>query len=352
MEILIIQTAFPGDLFLSLPLVKQTRKLYPDARISLMCRKGLGQFFLKHQLIDQLIEIQKGDRLSYRSARKLLGERKIDLLISPHRSFRTAMFIRSLKVGTSVGYKRWWNHLFFDRRLRYPTELPDALRQLKLLTLVNDEFSKKFEIHDSFLGHKDVESLNFENLKIPEWSSAQVKDWDPKGNIICVAPGSVWPTKRWLTSSYSELVGRLLKQGYEIYLVGSKADLSECDFIQSHHPEVKNFCGQTDLIELSEILRSARLLISNDSGAMHVASAVGCPSIVLFGPTVPEFGFRPWQQKVRILQTKLDCRPCSVHGTMKCPLGTHACMKKLSVDFVHQNTNEMLKAQITHPYTL
>lgn len=344
MEILIIQTAFPGDLLLSLPLVKQTRLHFPQAKISLMCRQNLGELFLKENLVDELVEIKKGDADSYKNAvMKLKGH--VDVVISPHRSFRTALFIREIKPKRSFGYKRWWNGPFFSKRIPYPVELPDALRQLKLLTLVSDEFKKKWNSHSfetDLRGRKTDPVVSFEGIDFPDWMSAQLKDPSLQGNVVCIAPGSVWPTKRWPASYFSELTSRLLQDGFEVKLVGSPADQAECDEVAKGNPQAQNLCGKTTLLELFDVFFRSRLLISNDSGAMHMASAVGLPTVALFGPTVPEFGFRPWQRHAKILQTQLGCRPCSIHGTKKCPIGTHDCMKLLNVNFVYSEALKLL----------
>lgn len=344
MEILIIQTAFPGDLLLSLPLVKQTRHHFPQAKISLMCRQNLGQLFLEEKLVDELIEVKKGDSDSYTQAVARLKNR-VDVVISPHRSFRTALFIQKIRPKMSIGYKRWWNALFFSKRIPYPLELPDALRQLKLLTLVSDEFKTKWyssSFDKDLKGKKTEPVVSFDGLDFPDWMSAELRRLHPKGKVICIAPGSVWPTKRWPADHFSELTSKLLQDGYEVKLVGSPADQAECDQVANKNPQAQNLCGQTTLSELFNVFSESLLLISNDSGAMHMASAVGLPTIALFGPTVPEFGFRPWQKKAKILQVQLGCRPCSIHGTRKCPIGTHDCMRKLTVDFVYREARQSL----------
>ena len=163
--------------------------------------------------------------------------------------------------------------------------------------------------------------------------------------MICVAPGSVWPTKRWKVESFSELVGRLLRSGFKVQIVGSGADQPECDRVAAENPGAENLCGKTSLSDLFNVFQKARLLISNDSGAMHVAASVGLPTLAVFGPTVPEFGYRPWQKNVRLMQTQLPCRPCSAHGTKKCPIGTHDCMKLITVDTVYAEVQEMMELQ-------
>jgi heptosyltransferase-2 len=351
-EILVIQTAFPGDLYLSLPLLKQTRRFFPKAKIHLMCRQGLGETFLKEGLVDSLCEIKKGDASSYAKILKTLKPLGVDLVLCPHRSLRTALFLRRLRPKKSIGYRLWWNACFFEERLSYSKELPDALRQLKLLTLPCEDFRREWESFDfskDLRGSKDLRVVDFSVMDFPEWMSASLRPWAPEGKVICVAPGSVWPTKRWQTASFSELTGRLLREGFQVKLIGSGADRPACEEVARAHPQVENLCGKTSLQELMELFQKARCLVSNDSGAMHVASAVGLPTVALFGPTVPEFGFRPWQKQVRLVQAPLECRPCSPHGTKKCPLGTHDCMKLISVEEVFRQVKELCEARL--PYS-
>ncbi len=352
MEILIVQTAFPGDLFLSLPLLKQARIFFPNARIHLMCRKNLGEFFLKENIVDSVIEIQKGDRSSYQSALSELNSKNLDYVICPHRSVRTALFLSRLKAEIKVGYRLWWNRAFFHRRLSYNTELPDALRQLELLTLISPEFLeiwRSYEFKEDFRGSKDVPILDFSKIEIPQWMRAEVSKNDSSSKTICVAPGSVWATKKWKTKSFSEVVRRLLDHGFKVELIGAQADLADCELIAAENPRAINTCGETTLYDLFKHLKSARLLISNDSGAMHVASAAGTPTLAIFGPTVPEFGYRPWNQNSKIIQAQLPWRPCSRHGTRACTKGTHACMENISADLVFNEALKMLATPLQNP---
>lgn len=345
MEILIIQTAFPGDLFLSLPLLKQTRQFFPKARIHLMCRQGMGQIFLDHGLVDELFEVKKGESSSYQQAFRSLRSKKIALVISPHRSIRTAFFIKKLKPEKSIGYKLWWNSFFFTSRVSYSKFLPDSLRQLELLTLASSDFKKiwsDFDFSRDLKGNKDQPLVDLQGFSIPEWMSSNLNHNYKTEDVICVAPGSVWPTKRWPSESYSELVRKLILTGYQVKIIGTNADRHECLEVYQKNPKAENLCGQTQLPELYDLFCRSKLLVCNDSGAMHVAAAADLPTLALFGPTVPEFGFRPWQQKARLLQVPLGCRPCSPHGTKECPIGTHECLTQLSVDAVFEQVREML----------
>jgi heptosyltransferase-2 len=90
--------------------------------------------------------------------------------------------------------------------------------------------------------------------------------------------------------------------------------------------------GQTDLPLAAALLSRAKVLLSNDSGLMHLAEAVGTPVVALFGSTVPDLGFRPWRPESRVLGVDLPCRPCHVHGRKSCPLGHFECMRGLAVE--------------------
>ena len=345
MEILIIQTAFPGDLYLSLPLLKQIRRKFPQGKVRLMCRKGLGKMFLEHQIVDSVHEIEKGKSSSYKDTLKELRQIEFDWVFCPHRSYRTALFVWQLKKKVAVGYSLWWNAPFFQKRVLYNREIPDALRQLELFTCASEDFQKQWAQEPNkqrFLGVSQTEVVSFEDNPLPEWMSAEVTSWKPLKKRICLAPGSVWPTKKWPSSRYAELAKRFLESDYEVCLVGSAADSRDCELVAQADDRIQNLCGKTSLLELMEIFQESQLLISNDSGAMHVAAATSLPTVSIFGPTVPEFGYRPWQNRVRIVQEILSCRPCSPHGTKSCPIGTHACMNNLSSEKVFQSAMQLI----------
>lgn len=113
-RILVIQTAFLGDLLLSIPLLRQTRKFWPDAKLILMCRRGLGGFLRELGLVDELLEIRKGDRASYAQAREQAGA--VDLVLSPHSSFRTALWVWRLGAREQVGFRNLWSRWAYSKR--------------------------------------------------------------------------------------------------------------------------------------------------------------------------------------------------------------------------------------------
>jgi heptosyltransferase-2 len=98
-----------------------------------------------------------------------------------------------------------------------------------------------------------------------------------------------------------------------------------------------SLAGQLRWLETAALVARADAVISNDSAPVHMASAMGTPVVEIYGATSPEFGFTPWQVQYEIVQVDgLDCKPCAIHGGMKCPIGTFECMNDLSPDRVVQ----------------
>jgi heptosyltransferase-2 len=160
--------------------------------------------------------------------------------------------------------------------------------------------------------------------------------------FTAIAPGSVWGTKRW--PYYSELVART--EG-RVVIVGGKEDrpLAEA-IVRSSSGKAVSAAGELTLRESAALISRARVLVTNDSAPLHLATATGTPVLALFGPTVPEFGFGPrGPGDVTLGHDELTCRPCSRHGPQACPLGHHRCMRDLSVEAVSRAMAAMACAE-------
>ncbi|MEO7038404.1 MAG: glycosyltransferase family 9 protein, partial [Gemmatimonadaceae bacterium] len=152
--------------------------------------------------------------------------------------------------------------------------------------------------------------------------------------LVALAPGSVWATKRW---PYYAQLAQALAPRFRIAIVGGAADRSEA-------ASIANFSGaqgvvdgtvSLSLLASSELIRRAKLLVTNDSAPQHLASAMGTPTITIFGPTVEAFGFGPLApHSISLGLDALACRPCHHHGPPRCPLGHWRCMRELGVDAV------------------
>jgi heptosyltransferase-2 len=333
---LVFQTAFPGDLFLSIPLMKRLRAFDPGTRVVLACRPGLGAFFLENGLADEIIEIDKKSAGGRSAALRRIWGEEWDYVFVPHESVRTALWMWRVRARRArVGFWKWWNGLFFDKRVVRPVHLPDALRQLALLAAVDPRVAEWMALEETQTlasPATQASAVDLREPRIPDWASMKVdasaaaKD----SKKVFLAPGSVWATKRWTARGYEELAKTLLDNGYKVELVGSGAEKTLCDEIASHVPGVQNRAGQTSLSQLVGVLSSGAALVCNDSGAMHAAAAAGLPTVAIFGPTTLDLGFRPWNNRAVVVQRELKCRPCGKHGPQVCPIGTHECMESIS----------------------
>jgi len=170
---------------------------------------------------------------------------------------------------------------------------------------------------------------------------------DDRRPLVALAPGSVWGTKRW--PYYPELAARLAER-CRMVIVGSSDDASAAAaIVRSAAPQgVVDATGKLSLLASAEAIGRADLLVSNDSSPQHLASAMSTPTITIFGPTVPAFGFGPLApNSITLGHPTLPCRPCHHHGPPTCPLGHWKCMRELDVDVVEAAVGEGLRKKAT-----
>lgn len=300
--------------------------------MSFLCRQGLGPLFESLNIVDQVYELDKKNKQNFKQVLYNLKQTKWTHVICPHQSIRSHRLAFSLKAEQKVGFKNFYNFFIFDQTYKRPMYLPDALRQLSLLTLLDVDFKKEFDKSSNTYKNLNLQdSVDFnQQPTISDSFSMQVEISANKEfeDAVFIAPGSVWATKRWTLEGFSELISLLKNE--KVYLIGSPAEVEICQKLEERHPSVLNLCGKTSLSDLSLMLSKAKCLFCNDSGTMHVASMVGCPLVSVFGPTTLELGYRPWSNNAVVVQKPLGCRPCGNHGHNKCPIGTHECMKSIS----------------------
>lgn len=337
--ILYIQTAFLGDALLGIPTLKFLKKKYPGQMIHLLCRKGLGSFFKDMGVVDEYIEPKENTKFSLKEAYRVFRSKEYQLLICPHESVRSSLLSFMVSSKKKLGHKNFLNNLIYTQTSQRPMYLPEALRQLSLVKTLDADLSRQLEALR--------ERAPFE--KIPAWSSmacmshldrsllkkelSSLFEISPERPWVSLAPGSVWPTKKWGEERFRQLSQKLEKEGFQVVLIGAKSERALADQVAQDCSAAKNLAGKTSLLELAKILRASRVAVTNDSGSMHMSSLAETPCVSFFGPTVLSFGYQPWSESTRVLENKeLTCRPCSSHGTKSCPIGTHECMTSISVD--------------------
>jgi heptosyltransferase II len=158
--------------------------------------------------------------------------------------------------------------------------------------------------------------------------------------LIALAPGSVWETKRW--PYYTELAQQLAPLG-RIIVVGGAADAPLASGITAVVPDAVDATGALSLLASAELIGRCAVIVTNDSAPLHLASAMGTPTVAVFGPTVPDFGFGPLAPSRAIVgHESLACRPCDRHGPRRCPLVHFRCMRELTPELVAERARKLL----------
>ncbi len=338
-RILVVQTAFLGDVVLTLPLVQVARQFFAPAKVDVLTIPGTAGILDNHPDIHEVIQFDKRREDSgfggWRRTAMKLRANHYDLAFVPHRSLRSAFLVWKAKIPLRIGFKKSAGRFMFTRRMPYDSASHEIERNLSLLGAFGIESDNKElpRLYPSETDRQTVDSFLHQHTI----TNTQA--------LIAIAPGTVWNTKRWMKERFAELARNLVNDRFTVVLVGGKEDEQLCDEIMAMGPSgnVINAAGKLSLLQSAELLRRSRLLICNDSAPMHLAGAMHTPVVAIFGATIPGFGFAPYGKHDVVVETHgLNCRPCSIHGGDKCPIKTFVCMNDITVGKVYVKVKEVL----------
>ncbi len=344
-KIVIIQTAFLGDVILTLPLAQALKKLLPSAIVDMVVIPRTAKLLENHPDISTIISYdKKGGEKSlngfFRIVRKLKLAR-YDIAFIPHRSLRSAALASLAGIPDRIGFDRSAGAFLLNHVVNYQPAVHEVERNLSLLEAIGVHWGYK-ELPNIYPSDGDREIVS-EFLLVHRFSDYE--------QLVAVAPGSVWNTKRWLKERFVELTRFLVTSHFRVVLIGGEEDNLLCEEIASAVSSINvlNTTGRLSLLQSAELLRRCSVLISNDSASMHLAVAMRTPVVAIFGATVPEFGFYPYGEHDIVVETKgLWCRPCSIHGGKRCPIRTFDCMVNISSQMVYSKVEEILTAVGKH----
>ncbi|MGH2566740.1 MAG: lipopolysaccharide heptosyltransferase II [Bacteroidota bacterium] len=339
-RILIVQTAFLGDVVLTLPLVQVVKDFFVFSKIDLVVVPRSADLVHTHPSINEVIVYDKyGTDKGVAGLFKLVRQlrmKRYDLALIPHRSLRSALLVFLAGIPLRIGFTKSAGRFLFSKTVHYQPDLHEAERNLSLLEALGIPYTMHVlpKLYPSPDDSKVVDTL-LDDLNVGN-----------RQRLIAIAPGTIWNTKRWLKERFAALAQMLVEEKFEVLLVGGKEDVSLCSEIQnlSQSATVYSSAGMLTTIQSAELIRRCKALISNDSAPMHFAVAVGTPVVSIFGATVPEFGFAPYGKHDVVLETKgLPCRPCSIHGGDECPIKTFECMKAITYERVFGKVMEVIE---------
>lgn len=326
-KFLIIRFSSIGDIVLTTPVIRCLKQQVQDAEVHFLTRENFRSVVAHNPYIDKLHVLAHSWELMIEE----LKTEEYDYIIDLHHNTKTVRVKNALRKASNKKIKP-----FSFYKLNIQKYLLTAFK-INLLPKVHivDRYLKTVE---SFGVKNDGQGLDYFITKEEETKLSDIPASHHAGYIACVI-GAAHSTKQWPVHKWKEFC---LQMKHPIILLGGPEDKNRGDeIVATDNVKVYNACGKFKLNESADLVRRAKLVISNDTGLMHIAAAYKKPIISLWGNTVPAFGMTPYYgaamvPSVIMQVNKLWCRPCSKIGYKKCPLGHFKCMEKISTDAVLQ----------------
>lgn len=311
-NILVIQTAFIGDVVLATALAEDVHKHFSNAQITFLVRKGNESLFDVHPFVmNTLVWDKKNDK--YRNLWRLIKEvrkQKFDCVLNLQRFAAAGMVAAFSGAKWIVGFQKNPLSPWFTHKVEHVIGVGHEIqRNAKLLAAISSESTGSLP-----------------KLYPTENQYRRIEEYTEQP-FITMSPTSVWKTKAAPPIFWTKLIDA--HPNHTVYLLGGPSDFEACQSIleQSRGNKVFNLCGKLSLMESAALMDSAQMNFTNDSAPMHLCSAMNAPVTAMYCSTVPAFGFGPLSDQARILETHqhLDCRPCGLHGHKDCPKGHFKC---------------------------
>jgi heptosyltransferase-2 len=349
-RVVVLHTAFIGDIILALPIVQALRSAFPKAHIAFVAVPASAGVLHNHPAIDQVIEFDKrgndrGVTGVFRLARRLRRE-EFDTAIVPHRSLRSAIIVALAGIPLRIGFSTSTGRALYSKIVQYRKNEHETFRNLGLLNPLG--FVPRAEaLPCVYPGEDDRRAVDQVIAGMRDRGAGVKPD-----QLLALAPGSVWFTKRWPREYFERLTALLLEEGFTVVLIGGPEDEPLCRGIEqaAQSPGILNAAGKLTLLQSAELIRRCAALVSNDSAPMHLAVAVRTPVVAIFGATIPGFGFAPMGPRDLIAETSgLPCRPCSIHGGDSCPIGTLECMHRITPEDILSKIHSIVQRVHAEP---
>lgn len=318
-RILIIQTAFLGDVILATPVVSELNRLFPDASIDFLVKKGNESLLANNSKLNavHIFDKSNGKWKSLFGLIKQFRKTKYDLVINLHR-FGSSGLIAGLSKGKKrYGFKK--NPFSFLYSKSFQHEIGNGTHEVERNLSVIKEFGAVSKLRPELFPSQEDKNSIAELIQRPYY---------------CIAPASVWFTKQLPLNKWSELI-QTLPTDEKIYLLGGKDDLGLCESLKSLNTShtIEILAGKLSLLKSAALMEKAKRNYVNDSGPLHLASSVNAPVTSFFCSTVPVFGFGPLSEDSIIKEVEnLDCRPCGLHGHKACPKGHFKCAENIQMN--------------------
>lgn len=323
-NILVVGPSWVGDMVMAQSLFIRLKQIYPESSISVLAPPWTLP------LIERMPEIAEGISLPFGHGELKLGQRRnfghslrkkdFDGAFILPNSLKSALIPFHAKIPYRAGWRgemRSW--ILNDSRVLDKQELP--LMVHRFVALAENSY-------DTSSGYPKP-ALIVNEKKLP--LALEKHSLTAEKRILGICPGAEFgQSKQWPAEHYAELAAEMVDRGWQVWLFGSPKDQQMAEAIQGHIPleqqsSFRNLAGKTDLSEAIDLMSLATAVVSNDSGLMHIAAALGIAVVGIYGSTSPDFT-PPLADRVKLLALELDCRPCFKR---ECPLEHLNCLKQL-----------------------
>lgn len=321
-KILLIQTAFIGDVVLATALQEKIHLAYPETEIHWLVRQGNDILFHQHPFVKKVWvwNKQKNKYTELLNLIPAIRKERFDIVINLQRFAATGLLTALSGAKTTIGFDKNPFSRFFTKSVPHQiASLQSAIhetdRNQLLIADLTDATPARPRLYPTKAHYQKVASYQTEPY-------------------IILAPASVWFTKQFPVHQWVKLL-EALPQSYSVYLLGAPGDRKMCDEIirLASVNKATNLCGMLNLLESAALQEKATMNYVNDSAPMHFASAMNAPVTAIYCSTLPQFGFGPLSSNSHIVETTetLSCRPCGLHGKMACPEKHFQCAYSITI---------------------
>ncbi len=339
---LLMRLSAMGDVLLATPVLRMLKKSRPGCRIDFLVKNTYVSLLKANPHVGRILVFDSagGLRGLLALARSIRNSR-YDAVVDLQGNFRSRVlsFFSGAPLRSRACMHRFRRFLLVHFGWNtYRRIVPVPLRYLDSLPFGVEDDGEGLELEVPDAAVSKVRGL----LNIPARSK--------KAMIAALAPGAGRATKQWPADRFAETGRELADRGWHIVLVGGKNDAGVCARVSQamrteQAPAPSDLSGKLSLLETAAVLQLSGILITNDTGVMHMASATGTRTVALFGPTTHHFGFMPFRGRTEVVEVDTGCRPCSYHGTESCPQKHFRCMLDISARDVTERALALLNAR-------
>lgn len=315
-RVLVIQTAFIGDVVLATGIIEKLRTYYPDTAIDMLVRKGNESLLANHPWLNNVLvwNKQKNKLKNWWKLLWTIRHTKYDIVINVQRFAATGLLTAFSGAKETIGFDKNPLSWLFTTKVKH---------------VISDGHNTKHEIERN---NELIKAFTGDVVERPRLypsadDEAMVQPYK-QSPYLTISPASVWFTKQYPAEKWVSFINKVTP-GYTIYLLGGPADGALADTIiaGATHPSVISLCGKLSYLQSTALMQDAVMNYVNDSAPMHFASAVNAPVTAVYCSTLPSFGFGPLSRERFIVEIRepLPCRPCGLHGRKACPLGHFKC---------------------------